>query len=645
MSGVTAVDHSARSLNRIRISAAANGLAGVVGFGFVVAMAADKGAYHPTAWGWSALAFLWLAAIALVVGEARLGALDLATIGAFLAVFAWVLASALWSASVTRTFLEAERALVYPAALAALLLLVRRGAERALLAGTWAGITAVCLYSLATRLFPERLGLLDPVAGYRLSQPIGYWNSLGLFAAMGVLLAVGLASRAGHVVLRALASGSLVVLVPTLYFTFSRGAWVALALGMLAVVALDPRRLQLISTILVAAPLTAAALTFAYRSHALSRVQPRLSEASSAGHRLAVILACLAVANALLVGALNSFERRWRPSPTTHRVYGAVLVLACAAALVTIFVRYGDPATLSRRGYDAFAARPPRVQNSLNRRLFNLSGSGRILQWRVAWAEVKARPFLGSGAGTYELAWLERRPLVGQVRDAHNLYLETLAELGPVGLLLLLAALALPCVAAFRARGQPLVPAALGSYVAYLVHSAVDWDWEIPAVTLVALVCAAAVLVGARNVGIERAAFSRARRIGLAFAIALGAFALVGLLGNSKLASARAAADRGSWGSAEKRARSAARWAPWSAEPWELRGLAAVGQGRLADARQRFRVAINKDPQDWLLWFELAQASQGQARRVALTHAARLNPRSPEVASYAAAAGVGRFGK
>jgi len=643
MTDVATFDHR-RLADRIDVSARTKGLAGLVAFGFVLAMAADDGAYFPTAWGWSALALLWLVAIALVVSEAEVTAVEVAAVGAFLAVFAWVLTSALWTSSVTRTFLEAERVLVYPAALAALLLLVRRGAQAGLTVGIWAGITGICTYGLATRFFPERLGLLDAVAGYRLSQPIGYWNGLGLFAAMGALLAMGLISRSRNVIVRGTASSSLLVLVPTVYFTFSRGAWLALALGLIVAISVDPRRLQLIASVLVAAPLTIVGLLFSYEAAALNRVQPTLSEASPAGHRLALILLCLAIGNSALVVGLSFLEQRWRPSRPTQRIFASMLLVTCLVALLAVFARYGNPVSVAERGYNAFVSSPPRVEGSLNRRLFNLSNSGRLPQWRVGWAQARAHPWLGSGAGTYELAWNKQRPVVGHVRDAHNLYLETLAELGPVGLFLLVVALGTVCVVGVRARRQPLVPAALGAYVAYCGHSAIDWDWEIPAVTFAALACAGVVLVAAREERLTWTVVRGRRAIGVLLAAVLGAFALVGLLGNSKLASARAAADHGRWQAADRSAHSASRWAPWSAAPWEVRALAGVGEGRLADARQRFRVAIEKDPSDWLLWFELAQASRGAAARHALTIARSLNPRSPEIAQYVAdrSAAVGR---
>ena len=102
----------------------------------------------------------------------------------------------------------------------------------------------------------------------------------------------------------------------------------------------------------------------------------------------------------------------------------------------------------------------------------------------------RAAPVAGRGAGTFELAWLEEQPIPESVLDAHSLYLETLAELGLVGLGLLALALAPPLLAAFRGAS----PAAAGGYVAFLFHAGVEWDWEMPAVTVAGLLCGAALL-------------------------------------------------------------------------------------------------------------------------------------------------------
>jgi hypothetical protein len=127
-----------------------------------------------------------------------------------------------------------------------------------------------------------------------------------------------------------------------------------------------------------------------------------------------------------------------------------------------------------------------------------LFGANRPRYWHVAWREVTLNPVLGSGAGTFDRYWLLYRPVGSFARDAHNLYLETLAELGPVGLAILLAALGLPLLV-LRGRRDPVVATAAAGYVAYLVHAAVDWDWELPAVTLCGLLCGCSLLVATRS--------------------------------------------------------------------------------------------------------------------------------------------------
>jgi len=119
-------------------------------------------------------------------------------------------------------------------------------------------------------------------------------------------------------------------------------------------------------------------------------------------------------------------------------------------------------------------------------------GGNRPWYWHVAWQEASEFPIAGRGAGTFELAWLEEQPIPESILDAHSLYLETLAELGLVGLGLLALALAPPLVAAFRSASA----AAAGGYVAFLFHAGIDWDWEMPAVTVAGLLCGAAALCG-----------------------------------------------------------------------------------------------------------------------------------------------------
>jgi O-antigen ligase len=104
------------------------------------------------------------------------------------------------------------------------------------------------------------------------------------------------------------------------------------------------------------------------------------------------------------------------------------------------------------------------------------------------------RPLLGSGAGSFFLDWREHRTIDLDVRDAHSLYVEALTELGPLGLLLVLALVAVPLVVAVRRRGDPVAAIAAGAFAVFAAHAGIDWDWEMPVVTLAGLGCAGVVV-------------------------------------------------------------------------------------------------------------------------------------------------------
>ena len=91
--------------------------------------------------------------------------------------------------------------------------------------------------------------------------------------------------------------------------------------------------------------------------------------------------------------------------------------------LAVIFSGYGGPPKLVERTWVAFTAPPPALDQpgaSLNLRLFSLSGNHRYEQWAVAWRAYENHRVLGSGAGTYEQHWLQQRPFLAKVRDAHR---------------------------------------------------------------------------------------------------------------------------------------------------------------------------------------------------------------------------------
>jgi len=121
--------------------------------------------------------------------------------------------------------------------------------------------------------------------------------------------------------------------------------------------------------------------------------------------------------------------------------------------------------------------------------------SDRAYYWPVAWHALDF-PFRGLGSGSFAQLWALERPVPVNAIDAHSLFLEALLELGAVGLALVVATLSLPLVGVPRLAGG-WAAGATGAYVAFLVHAAVDWDWEMPAVTIVGLGCGATLIVAA----------------------------------------------------------------------------------------------------------------------------------------------------
>jgi O-antigen ligase len=393
-------------------------------FVLLATLAFADGGVLPRTWRLATLAVLALATAALAVRESiAVTRLEWWVLASFAAVAAWTATSAAWSSRPVASLLQAERVVLYGAAMLALLLLVEQATLPHVLVGALAAISAVTAYGLIR--YAVAPPPLDPYEGRLLFQPIGYANSLGLVVAIGILLALGVAAWAQRGWQRAAALGVVVLLAPALALTSSRGAWVALAAG------------------------------------------------------LAVLLA--------------------------HRGRPVLVGVVAGAVVATVIVA-------------AFVASPHRSA------VARLAGEDRAQYWRVAAHDYEQHPLIGSGAGTFGDYWLRHRPVPTFTRTAHNLYLESLAELGPLGLALIIAALALPLVT-LRRRAGPLEAAAAAGYIAYVVHSGVDWDWQLPGATLPALVCAGALLVSARGAR-GSAVAARGRTALLVLVIAAAALAL-----------------------------------------------------------------------------------------------------------------------
>jgi O-Antigen ligase len=593
----------------VRASQSATGRSGALGLAVLLAvsgLAAEQGGYFPRVWGLASLALICVSAVAVLtlprVCFSRLEVLALAGLGGLLA---WTALSVLWSLDPGQSMLEAQRGLVYLAGLATVLLLADRRSVAVVLAALAIACTLVSAYALA------RWGLSDASDGAArtasfdataLSTPIGYSSALGLLMAMGSLLVLGFAAHGQSRSTRALAAAALVPLASALSLAGSRAAFVALAGGLAVTVAFGSRRHGVRGAMAAALPAPALAAGLS------------ATGAAATGRALVPALIVLAGSSAALSLGLGIGRDRTRAR-----------IVTVAIALLLLFAGPGMASAGAPR--DQTAAHPPSpAVNAVDAGRTHGSLTVRLHLWSVAWQSARQRPLLGAGAGSFGRSWSKLRPTHKDARDAHNLYVETLGELGAIGLALLLIVLVAPLIAAARSRHNPLVAAAAGAYAAYLIHAGTHWDWEMPVLTLAALWCGAAILIAQRPSGDARPIGRPARAGALVAALALGAFAFSGLVGSVAMARSRAAAAAGAPGTAVAEARKAARWMPFSGEPWRLAGEAAQAQGRVALARASFRRGLARDPGSWRLWYDLSLVTRGRTQQAAAARSAILNP-------------------
>ncbi len=593
----------------------------------VVALALADGGYFPTTWGLLLLAFVLATGIAAIVSDTfEVGWRDIAFVTGLAAFALWQLASIFWSDGVDAPVLEAERTVIYVTAVAALFLGVRRARAETFVAGVGLGTVLAALVGLVVHLaFSD-----SSVTAERLAQPIGYANADGLLAGLGLVFALAAASR-GRIPIRVAASAASVPLAAGLYLSLSRGAILATALGVACMLAVDPRRIEAAATALVLLVPVTVALALALHSP-LGAGGSSSGDLSTAGRRLLAELFLLGLFAGAAAVVATRVERRIALSARTRGQLHAGFGVVCAILLVLALGAAGGPVRAARDVVDSFAASAPRAASGPSARLVSGSGSFRDDYWKVAWEAAKHEPVHGTGAGSFERLWLADRPIDQDVRDAHNLYLEVLAELGLVGLVVLCLTLAVPLTAVARVRTGTFMPAAVGAYAAFLAHASLDWDWEVPALTVVALAAGAMLIVSARD-GTSHVFSLRRRIVVLGFLAPLIVLAVAIHAGQGRLEQARRTLERGNGARAAQDAALAARWLPWATEPWQLRGEALLVVGDVRGSLTALRHASRLNSANWEIWYELALVEQGALRADALSRAKALNPRSPEIAS------------
>jgi O-antigen ligase len=337
---------------------------------------------------------------------------------------------------------------------------------------------------------------------------------------------------------------------------------------------------------------------------------------------------------ALAGGVLVFFAaqlRRWRG---VLEASPALRIPAIAAGgLVVAFFVYGTVRTLEH-----FTRLP--TGDAGAEHLFSGGGSGRWQFWTAALHEFESSPLHGRGAGSYGAWWLQHGSFRYFVQNAHSLYLETLGELGIVGFLLLVGALAAGVVVAVRRLDgttggeRSLIAALLGTLTAYLIGAGIDWMWELTAVTVVG-VFVLGLLTGPATAAPGAAAFAAGRlAVGLAAVVAAAIVAseAVSLLTDVEVRRSQADARAGNLRPARSHASDAAKIEPWAATPYIQLALVDEAAGNLAAARAAIGRAIRRDDSDWRTWWIEARIERRLGHTAAaersLARARALNPRS-----------------
>lgn len=614
--------------------------AALLGAGLVAA-ALRGGSYDVTPRAEAAVVVWWVLGLACAFGvlpAGRMSAAQRVAVAALLGLAAWTLVGLAWTSSAERTVQETLRVVAYTGVVLLVAWAFRARHRAALVAAVSVGCAVICVLALVARLAPELLRSALAKSGYaasRLDFPFNYWNALGCWAAMTLALALAHSAHAPARWQRGAALAIAALAPVVIYLTYSRAATLNVALACVLVIALSSRR-WLVAINAAVAVAAAAAVIVVIRAH------PAIARGTGIEGRTAVALALIAAAGVALALAAGAPHERLARLQLPPRIWKRARLALLPAILLAAIVAGPD---LARNAWESFQQPDKQIVTDPARRLITLGGNRHDL-WPVAIDVFDREPVHGIGAGTFEFAWNADPRRSGHVIDAHSLYLESLAELGLPGAVLVVIALGGLLVASLRApfrvgngAGRGAAAGAAAAFVVFCVSAGVDWMWESTAVALTALVLGAVAAAGAPprapapDAAPAVARRWRVRTAGAVVALAAILAQLPTLVAASQIRASQAAVGRGQLVEALADANAAADSAPWAASGYLQRALVLERVGQFAMAEHVAAHATRLESRNWTLWLVLGRirAERGQLTTAlaAVARARELNPRSP----------------
>ncbi len=461
--------------------------------------------------------------------------------------------------------------------------------------------------------------------------------------AMGIPLLLVIAARARRLPLQALAAAAIPAMGLTIYYTFSRGGALELAVALIVLFVLYPRRLTLLPTLVTAGAGTAILILAARQRDALDNGTFGSAAHSQGNEMLAVVLVVCAGVALLQVAIALAARHEVGPALRVSRS-AAVITLGVAVVLaVIIAIGAGLPGKLSD-DWQTFKNPDVSIQKGAAR-FTSVSGNGRYQYWQSSVDANATDRLTGIGPGTWQFWWAEHATVPGPVINAHSLYFETFAELGIIGLLLIVGLVLWVIVvggvrAVTASRNRSLLAGATASLAAFTVAAGVDWVWQIPAITVAFLFIGGAVLGSRRHDATDREGRGGdGLASGLPPRVILGILAIISLVaiaiplaGAEAIGQSQAEVRASNLGGALDDARTARDIEPYSAAASLQEALVLELRGNLDGAAAAARTATRQEARNWQNWVVLsrieAERGDNPAAIKAYRQAKSLNPLS-----------------